>query len=328
MHRSSTESAAASSRLPGVARSRCCRVALPLVVAVLLVSASGASCPQMVQRYTQPLPKALAPASTLNQVIEVVNANTAKIHSVSSSRASISVPGFPALRANIMFERPQNFRLRGETLLTGPEVDLGSNSELFWFWVRRNQPPALFFCRHDQFQTSAARQILPVEPLWLIQALGVVSFDASEQHQGPFPVGAGRLEIRSTNLNPPGGPERATTRITIIDDSRGIVLEQHIYDRTGQPLASAVLSKHMLDPASGATLPRHVEIRWPPAKFELNIDLADVQVNQLSADSAQLWTKPTYGGFNEIDLASPGVLAAPPGTAGVPTQIPPINVRY
>ena len=37
---------------------------------------------------------------------------------------------------------------RRRTALTGPEVDLGSNDELFWFWVRRNEPPAVYFARH------------------------------------------------------------------------------------------------------------------------------------------------------------------------------------
>ena len=101
----------------------------------------------------------LPPSPTLEQVIEVVNRNNSQIRSFSTNRASISGSGFPSLRASVAFERPRRFRLRAETGLTGTEFDLGSNDELFWFWVRREQPPAMYYCRHDQFASSQARQV-------------------------------------------------------------------------------------------------------------------------------------------------------------------------
>ena len=182
--------------------------------------------------------------------------------------------------------------------------------------------PALFFCRHDQFATSAARQIIPVEPEWLIEALGVVTFDPAVQHLGPTPVGAGRLEIRTQ----PSVPGKGFSRITIVDDSRGLVLEQHVYDPQGVRLASAVMSRHVRDPATEVTLPRHVEIQFPPAKLELSIDMADLLINQLTADqAAQSFVKPSYSGFNEVDLAQPNGLS-PPAANG--QYRVPASVRY
>jgi hypothetical protein len=144
-----------------------------------------------------------------------------------------------------------------------------------------------------------------------------VTLNPADNIEGPFPVGNGRVEIRSRS-NTPG---KTNSRITIIDDSRGVVLEQHVYDVQGARLATAVLSKYVLDPASGAKLPRHVEIRWPPANFEISVDMADLHVNQLTADPRELFAKPTYSGFTEIDLAQPigpvapgvqGQMSAPP----------------
>jgi hypothetical protein len=104
-----------------------------------------------------------------------------------------------------------------------------------------------------------------------------------------------------------------------------VVLEQHVYDAQGVRLASAVLSKHVLDPASGAKLPRHVEIRWPPANFEISVDMADLHVNQLTADGRELFTKPIYSGYPEMDLAQPiGPVA--PGVQGQMSAPP--QVRY
>ncbi len=285
----------------------------------IVVAASGASCPRMLQQYTQPIPRALPPTPSLQQVVDVVNANSARVQSLSSTRATLTTPGFPSLNANIAFQRPRSFRLVGQKF--GPEVDLGSNDELVWFWLRHAQPPALFYCRHDEFAVSAARQVIPVEPEWLIEALGVVTFDPSQQVEGPFAVGGGRLEIRSKL--PPGGA--AASRITIIDESRGVVLEEHLYDAKGTRLATAIMSKHVHDPVSQVTLPRHVEVEWPTSHLNLTIDLDDLQINQLNANPAELFAKPSYPGYNEVDLAHPNGQLTP--VVGGPAAAPP-EARY
>ena len=283
------------------------------LVVLVLIAASGANCQQMVNRYTQPLPRVLPPAASLAQVIEVVNNNSTAVTSFSTMRATVSTPGYPGLRANLAFQRPRGFRLRADLALSGPEVDLGSNDTIFWFWVRRDNPPALYYCRHDQFATSAARQVIPVEPDWLAQALGLVSFDASEQHDGPHPVRGGKLEIRSTS---PGA--NGARRVTILDEASGIVLEQHVYDARGTRVASAMMSGHQRDPGTGVIMPRKVRIEWPTATFEMTVELADLQINRLTADPAALFTKPEYPGYVNVDLCAPNALGGPPVSAGGP----------
>lgn len=291
------------------------RKLLSLLGLVTAFAASGAACPQVLQQYVQPIPRALPAAPTLKQVMDVVNDNSSKVISFSSSQASISSPGMPSLRANIAFQRERNFRLRAETVLTGTELDLGSNEQIFWFWMRRNPQPVIFVCRHDQFTASAARQLLPVEPIWLIQALGLVSFDPNAQHQGPFPVGAGRIEIRSSIATPQG----PMTRVAILDDSRALVLQQNLYDAQGNSIATAQLSKHVRDSASGVIMPRHVDVQWPTAKLEFSIDMSDLVINRLPPNSQELFTKPNYTGYTEVNLADPN-LRLGPAPAAVPMQ--------
>jgi hypothetical protein len=290
----------------------------PVVATCLLVALSGANCQQMVNQYTQPLPRVLPPGASLAQVIEVVNSNSSAVISFSTMRATVSTPGYPALTANLAFQRPRGFRLRADSVF-GPEVDLGSNETLFWFWVKQSNPPAMYFCRHDQFAASAARQILPVEPDWLAQALGIVSFDASEQHDGPILRRDGKLEINSTSPGPYGA-----RRTTILDETSGIVLEQHVYDARGTAVAHAVLTGHQRDPASGVIMPRKVRISWPTSNFEMTIEMADLQINRLTADPAALFAKPEYQGYMNIDLASPGALGpAPAPPSGQISRFPP-----
>jgi hypothetical protein len=194
-----------------------CRHGWLLLLCTGLLALSGASCPQTLQRYINPLPRVLPPSPTLEQVIEVVNRNSSQIHSFSTNHASVSGSGFPSLGADVAFERPRRFRLRAGTGLTGTEIDLGSNDEVFWFWMRRNQPPAIYYCRHDQFATSQARLSTPFEPGWLIEALGIMEFDPALPHQGPHPLPDDRLRI-DTIRNTPEGP---LTKVTIVDGSQG-----------------------------------------------------------------------------------------------------------
>jgi len=291
------------------------RAGLLLSVVVGLVALSGASCPPfapplIVSR--PPRPPVLPPDATLQQVIEVVNRNSSQIQRFSANRATLSGPGFPTLRATVVFERPQRFRLRAETGLFGPELDLGSNDELFWIWVRRNQPRAIYYCRHDQFAGSRASRILPIDPRWLIEAFGVAELDPALPHQGPTPAAGGRLVVRTIRETPDG----QTTKVTVVEQARGLVLEQHVYDYRGQLVASAVASCHREDPLSGLTMPKVVDIYCPRAQFSMRVDLGNVEINRRLTNPAGLWTMPTYQDSPAVNLCDPNMQwpsAAPPG---------------
>jgi hypothetical protein len=283
---------------------------LLLLVAAAMLGLSGASCPQLVQQF-QPRPRVLSASPTLEEVIQVVNRNNSQIQSLSTTQATLSVPGTPTLRANLMFQRPRRLRLRAD-LLTLPELDLGSNEELFWFWVKRNPPPAIYWCRHDQFAYSRARQMIPLEPDWLIEAMGISEFDPALPYQGPFPLPGDRLEIRTIRETPQG----PTTKVTVVDASQGWILEQRLHDSEGRLLASAQTSFHRRDPLTGLVVPTLVVINCPPAQFSARIDLGNVQINRLSGDPMQLWTIPNYPGYPLVDLCDPRIPFPPPVAAG------------
>jgi hypothetical protein len=283
------------------------RPGLALAALVLLCSAGGASCPQMLRQYTRPLPRILPAGASSAQIVEAINANTARVRSLEAPQARLDGRGFPTLRANLVVERPSQFRLTAEAPFLGPEVDLGSNEELFWLWARRPQP-TLYYCRHDRFAASSARQMFPVEPRWLIEALGLVELDPTLQHDGPYEAGVGRLRIESRQ---PGAP----ARVTIVDAGTGWIVEQQLWDAGGRLLARAVASGHRLDAASGAGLPRRVDLQWPPTGLEMQLDLGDLLVNQIDGISPAIFALPEYAGSGRIDLGNPQVQlgARPPG---------------
>ncbi|MCA9267421.1 MAG: hypothetical protein KDA41_03075 [Planctomycetales bacterium] len=305
------------------------RPLLLLMLCAVLFAAGGASCPRMLQQYTAPAPIVFQGTPSTQQVIAVVNANSEEVRQLQSTGATLSAPGIPTLRASLTYEQPNRFRLIADTSLTGVELDLGSNDELFWMWVKRNDPPAVYFCRHDEFRQSAVRQTLPIEPTWLAEALGVVKFDPTAHHEGPFPAGDGKIEMRST-LNTADGP---ITKVTVLHAAHGWVLEQHIVDGAGRRIASAVASRHRYDSGAGVTLPRHVEVQLPTIEMQFSLDISDYIVNHIAGDPQTLWAMPERTNAEPVNLGAladansrlqPPQWNEPPAAAYDPYQAQPV----
>lgn len=293
------------------------RSGLLVLVLVGLVSLCGANCVPLAPREGDltKLPPVLPSVPSLAQVVEAVNANTAKVQNFSAPQATLSVPGAPQLTASVSYEQPTRFRLQAE-FIAGQEVDLGSNDELFWFWVRRNEPRGVYYCRHGEFARSPLRQSIPIDPYWLIEALGVVRLDPAARYQGPYLRPDKNLELRVVQDTPQG----PTTRILILDPRLGVVYGQYLYDARNQLLASAITGRYRHDPTTGALLPTVVEVRAPAVQgaeaFSMRLELGAVTINRPLANAEQLWTMPTFEGFPFVDLCNPGrslAPAAPPG---------------
>lgn len=295
---------------PPSRRQRISPVALFAVVAITVAS-SGATCPQVLRGYqvgTMPLPRALPPQASLDQIIANVHDNTQRVRSYMAPQAVLVVPGVPRLSAQVACEPPRRFRLRAQTSVTGSELDIGSNDDLFWLWLRQHTPPIIAFCRHEQYAQSSARRLLPIRADWMPELLGLVNFRPEDSHEGPFPTPDGRIEIRSRIRDAEG----ELLKSTILDATTGLVAEQHLFTPAGERLASVRTTRHRVDPASGAALPHVVEVSWPTAQVDFKLELASVTANLPTADPAQLWQMPAYPGYEPVDLADPSVTIGPP----------------
>ncbi len=241
---------------------------------------------------------------TLEDVIDVVNSNTSRVHQLQAENATLRAEGIPTLRANIAFEQPRNFRLRAQlSQFTGSELDIGSNDELFWFWVKRDEQPAVYYARHDEFATSPARDLVPIEPNQLTEALGLVYLSPDDRHTGPTQRES-LLEIRSQIPSPRGD----MTRVLLVDAKYGWMVEQHYYDANGQLLLSARASEHRYYPENAVTMPHHIEIRLSPgqpSQLAFDLDVNTYVFNRLAGDPNELWALPKKNGYPTIDIADP-----------------------
>jgi hypothetical protein len=254
-----------------------------------------------------PLPRTLPVQPTLEQIIAAVHDNTQRVKSYVAPQATLAVPGVPRLAARVACEPPRRFRLQARTSISGEELDLGSNDDLFWLWIRQHQPPVTLFCRHDRYDSSPARRMIPIRAEWMPELLGLVQFRPEDRHDGPFPLPDGRIEIRSW-LTPPNATAADEVRkSTILDGVTGLVLEQHLFSSAGQPLASVRTTRHLVDPPSGAALPRVVEVHWPASdvsgEVQFTLELTTITTNVPAGDPAQLWRMPARPGFAPVDIA-------------------------
>jgi hypothetical protein len=289
---------------------------------VVLFVASGASCPTMRPPLGPPVPVLFTATPSLQDAVRAVNANTERVQRLQTDTATLTIQGAPALRANLALQRPRSFRLRAQFVGVSQVLDLGSNDERFWALIDAPQfasglPRAVYHARHDQFRASQASQFLPFQPDWLIEAFGLVQFDPAGRHEGPYSRGPGRLEIRSQVPSPDGG----VTKLLVLDERYGWILEQHLYDAQGRLLASAYSSNQRYYPDSGVSLPHRVVVQLPQPNPSFQIDVQTYAVNQLYSDPAQLFAMPAFAGYQLVDLANPQS-QVPPASPAPPSYLP------
>jgi hypothetical protein len=257
------------------------------------------------------------------EAVSAVNANTARIQSLQTQGASLSIPGAPSVTAEIALERPKRLRLRAKTQLLGPELDMGSNDELFWLWAARMPDSSVFYARHDQFASSKARQMLAIEPVWMIEALGLVQIDPASVIEGPFADGGDRIKLRTTLVT--GGGQY--TRLLILHKTYAWVLEQHVYDERGQLVASARNSSHEYYTIDGVSLPKRVAIEMPQSMLKLQLDVDRWSINQPSSEGATAFELPRtqLSSHAFVDMADPGFVPPGGGAASQSTPARPVS---
>lgn len=271
-------------------------------------------------------PAAFSGQPALQDVIYAVNANTDRVTQLQSDSATLRVAGAPALRANLAFARPRNFRLRAELFqFTGRELDVGSNDDIFWFWVRRDERPAVYYARHDQFARSPARDLIPIEPERLVESLGLLHIDPAGRHEGPIVRAGNRLELRSLLPTARGN----MTRVLILDAKYGWIVEQQLFDTQGQLIVWAKADQYRFYADSGVSLPHHIDVQvvpGQPAQMAFVLDVNSYLINRLYGESARLWEAPQIEGSPMVDIAAPDFHPVPATVTPPPPATPPSSV--
>ncbi len=250
------------------------------------------------------IPIVFSTIPTLEQVKGEINKRYASVQSLSTNTATFSSSSVAvAMRqCTIAYEKPKRLRVTGGLALgMGTEIDLGSNDELFWFWVKRSDPKAIYYARHEEFENCPVRTVIPIEPEWLIETLGLVELKETDPHEGPRRVDDGNLQITSSLKTPRGTYSRMIT----MHPQTGAILKYEIYAPNGQPFVGAVLSDHEVDPVHGILYAKRIVITCPEAQQTITITMGNVTFNSPSGFKPDAFTMPTYKDYLPIDLCGP-----------------------
>jgi hypothetical protein len=262
-------------------------------------------------------PLVTAAQPTLEQLTAAINQNSQKIRNFSAPNASIYAPGvLIPLHSRLFFERPKRLRLQGSaTALTGQEYDFGSNDTLFWIWMRK-LTGEMWYCRHDQYPACPVRSKIPIDPDWLIDALGLAEFKPSDLHSGPNRLADGNWEILSRCQTASG----QFVKRTVIDSKTGCILRQELYTPQNKLIAFAAASDLRFDRGTGIYYARKIEIQCEGTEGKMVIDLGTPVFNSETPFAQTTFEMPVFSGYQAVDLCSPEFLQ--PRGAVMPPPIP------
>jgi hypothetical protein len=240
------------------------------------------------------------------------------IQRIESSTLTITSPGLMGqLSGNLQWERPHNFSLQaymGGGRLMGTVLAAGSNRDMFWLQSQMPPPPTLYYARHDDFESQLGpRHILPVSPLWLREALGIVEFDPTFEHEGPIVRSDNKLEVRSL-IPSPRGPYH---RVVVFAPHTLAVEETRLYDQSMKLVANAQLSEH--DPRQEG-LPHKIIVELIPDDgntLSFTIDVGFYRLNQTANAQTTAFTMPDATGLSTVDLVQANAQVGQP-TVPVP----------
>ena len=200
----------------------------------------------------------------------------------------------------LQFQKPRNFRLTAEKFNTS-QADIGSNDQEFWFWLKQNNPPSLFFCNYDDFAKMQSSP-LPVHPDWIAEAMCLQELNPNAQYQ-VRKSGTYSLDLISNSVSPQGVSLQKIITVGHGGRHNGRIIGQRIRSQDGKEMWTAEIREYQ--DILGYSIPKTVLLRCPAEKLEMKFRLNRCKVNGLQAgNTGNLFKRPTIQGTPIVDLAS------------------------
>ena len=292
-----------------VYRSRGLTARIPIALIALIIVNCQSGC-QLINRFRSDsiadVPVAFSEMPSKEQILAHLAAQSNRVNQIQSD-VRVSMDGMPTLRGTLAVEKPDRLRLTAGLLgVSELGVDVGSNPERFWFWTKVASPgqePGIYYANHDEYQNSNLHQTVPIEPSWLIDALGLVEFHHDDRIEGPIARPDGFIEIR-TYRNIRRGQN---IRVSVIDPKYGWVVQQAMYDSAGRLIAHADSIEYKHYGQHGVNLPDEIVMTaYNPSggKLTIKVDASSYKLNSIYGDPDKLWSMPNPGNVRLINLVT------------------------
>jgi hypothetical protein len=257
----------------------------------------------------EPLPSYVP---TREDLVQYLNANSERVQTLRCDDLVVTVSHgvlSTDLHGQMMCQRPRNF-LMTAGMLGKTEVDLGSNSEEFWYWIRRGDNYQIHCSYKDLNEGRVRRLPFPFQPEWVIEALGLGTYGPADQYEldtrdqetlrlvahTRSPQGTAVRKVivfrrRNTHADKGAGPQ--VTDFLLLDDA------------SGKEICAAHITQVKVDPASGSILPYKVDMRWQEKdmKLRMSMRLDGAAVNP-AINGALAFQRRPLNGVPGFDLAT------------------------
>lgn len=263
-----------------------------------------AGCSSLKQQTAQTTPRPETKDANIEQVVASVNANSRQIQSVRCDSVDIDARGngqSVSLSAKLAYQRSQKFRLTA-TVIGKDEVDLGSNEKEIWFWLRRAETPAVYFCNREDL--PRVKFPTPFQPDWIIDVLGVNEIDLAEYRQA-----ASTPEYYTLVSEQKGPNGQPVLKRVVIDRQTSRVVAYQLYDarKPGpRPIVEAWIRGYHENPSLHVYTPQKIDLEWPEADTHLTITLKArlIQVNTITPQvAATVFRRGEYSYTKVVNLA-------------------------
>ena len=241
---------------------------------------------------------------TAPQLVGQLNATSQRLRSLEFREVDIQAKqGHQSIDVlgMMMCQPPRDFRLTAK-VIGQPALDIGSNSQEFWFWLSKDERPGLYFCSYADLARGGVRLPFPFQPAWVMEALGMADRDPNGAYE---PVKATRdtFELIERTTGPQGQPVR---KVTIFSRTQSLaVLGHRLEDTYGKEICTAQILERRADQTAQVVVPARVQLTWPAAQLTMKLKLDDMRINAgIDPDRAQAaFRRPQLKNVPLYDLA-------------------------
>jgi RNA polymerase sigma factor (sigma-70 family) len=195
------------------------------------------------------------------------------------------------LDGNLACDRPGNVHLTAKILgQTG--IDLGSNSEGYWFWASKMEPHILWRGRRAE-ERGQGPQHWPssCRPEWLLDVLGIAKHDSKKTYSLKF--GKKYLELSEPILSPQGEAMRKVMVFHLAEQKVVQMPTVLFQDANGKVICRADIKRVYKDEKTSARITKEVVLSWPKEHLKATLHLSDFKIGRLSDEqTAALFTSP------------------------------------
>lgn len=172
----------------------------------------------------------------IEDIINKVNEKNSVINGF-SSKAIIQTNGME-LNAEIYYRKDKMFRMFIYGPLGGLNLDIGSNSDIFWFWSKGFDRNTLYWASYEEGY-SKTRLKTPFNPTWIMESLGYEKVVGDKYKEDEKYLKVFREDIISRG--------RKVVKAVMIDKKNLTIVGHYVYDLSGKLLVSSERNENSID---------------------------------------------------------------------------------